>query len=39
MKNLSNVWKTVTKLTAYGAAMEISYFAGEVIGEVLADRE
>ena len=39
MKNLSNVWKTVIKLTAYGAAMAISYFAGEVIGEVLVDRE
>ena len=39
MKNLSNVWKMVAKLTAYGAAMAISYFAGEVIGEVLVDRE
>ena len=39
MKNLSNVWNTVIKLTAYGAAMGISYFAGKVIGEVLVDRE
>ena len=39
MKNLSNVWKMVVKLTAYGAAMVISYFAGEVVGEILVDRE
>ena len=39
MKNFSNVWKTVIKLTAYGVSMAISYFAGKVIGEVLVDRE
>ena len=39
MKNLSSVWKMVVKLTAYGAAMTISYFAGKVVGEILVDRE
>ena len=39
MKNLSSVWKMVVKLTAYGAAMAISYFAGKVVGEILVDRE
>nr|DAE44377.1 MAG TPA: hypothetical protein [Caudoviricetes sp.] len=37
MKKLSNTWKMVIGLTAWGAALAISYFAGEMVGEVVGD--
>ena len=37
MKKLSNTWKMVIGLTAFGAALGMSYFAGEMVGGVLGD--
>lgn len=37
MKKLNNTWKMVIGLSTWGACLAVSYFAGQMVGEVVGE--